>query len=185
MYLCFCWCFVPLWAHSIPTSTVACSRRLGCCPGVLPRPCVRAAAAFASRSGLAGGRVLGEWRTHHCVVEIKSLFLDMPSPKPEDFSSARHRMRAATLPCRDSTLRKVKPLHKRSRLHQTIPKRTYVPRAYSRENARQNSTCPYSRMPIAYALSAANAAPPTALVKKFERLSEPLTSLTVMRFSSM
>ena len=59
MYLCFCWCFVPLWAHSIPTSTVACSRRLGCYPGVLPRPCVRAAAAFASRSGLAGGRVLG------------------------------------------------------------------------------------------------------------------------------
>ena len=43
----------------------------------------------------------------------------------------------------------------------------------------------YARMPIAYALSAANAAPPTALVKKFERLSEPLTSLTVMRFSSM
>jgi hypothetical protein len=74
VYLCFCWCFVPLWAHSIPTSTVACSRRLGCCPGVLPRPCVRAAAAFASRSGLASGRVLSEWRTHHCVVGIKSLF---------------------------------------------------------------------------------------------------------------
>ena len=75
MYLCFCWCFVPLWAHSIPTSTAARSRRLGCCLSVLPRPCVRAAAAFASRSGLASGRVLGEWRTHHCVVEIKSLFL--------------------------------------------------------------------------------------------------------------
>ena len=72
MCLCFWWCFVPFGAHSIPTSTTACSRRLGCCPSVLPRPCVRAAAAFASRSGLASRRVLGEWRTHHCVVEIKN-----------------------------------------------------------------------------------------------------------------
>ena len=75
MYLCLCWCCVPLMAHSTPTSTVACSRRPGCYPCVLPWPCVREAAANASRGGLASGRALGEWRTHHCVV-IKGIFLN-------------------------------------------------------------------------------------------------------------
>ena len=36
-------------------------------------PCVREAAAFASRGGLTRGLVLGDLWTHHCVLEGKPL----------------------------------------------------------------------------------------------------------------
>ena len=77
--------------------------------------------------------------------------------------------------------RKIKSLTNGHRQYQPLPKVTN-PRAHPRENARPLH---HSRTPMEYALSAANGAPPTALVRKFERLSEPLTSCTYMRFSSM
>ena len=61
VYLCLCWRCVPLRAHSTPASTVACSRRLGCCPCVLPSMamCARGGRnqSIASRGGLASGWV--------------------------------------------------------------------------------------------------------------------------------
>ena len=57
--VCFCWCCMPLWAYSTPTSTVAHAQWPGHGQGVLPRPRARAIAAGLSRSGLASERVLG------------------------------------------------------------------------------------------------------------------------------
>ena len=60
VFWCFCWCCVPLWAHSTATCTFACTRWPGCCQYVLPQAPAREGAASASRGGLASERVLGE-----------------------------------------------------------------------------------------------------------------------------
>ena len=69
----------------------ACSRRPGCCQCVLPWPYVRKATAFASRGGLASRRALGEWQTHYCVLEGKSLFRRLPCKRCRPRSNATHK----------------------------------------------------------------------------------------------
>ena len=53
---------------------VACARRPGCCPCVLPWPCVHEAAAIALRGILASGHGSVHWQTHHCVLEGTYIF---------------------------------------------------------------------------------------------------------------
>ena len=75
MVLCFCCCCVPLWAHSIATSTSACSRRPRHCQCVLPWPYARGMAPGASRGGQASERVLGEVKKASPPMEREGNFL--------------------------------------------------------------------------------------------------------------
>ena len=65
MYLCLCWCCAVCAIEGTQHS----NQHSGMLAAAWVLP-VRAAIAMCARGGLASGRLLGEWRTHHCVVEI-------------------------------------------------------------------------------------------------------------------